>query len=84
VNIRVIRTPTDMRGAVTMSSRMHFVSIPEDVEPVVRHTTDEIFRDLPYIDPAEADVFAAYLDGIEDPPAAARQRAPTSAGRVHG
>ena len=42
MDVWVIRTPTDLRGAFADSARTHFI-VPDALEPAVREAWDEIF-----------------------------------------
>lgn len=68
MNIEVVRTPTDMRGAINDACRVHFLAIPEALEPEVREAWDGIFADFSYMGPNdEPGLIASYLSSIEEP-----------------
>lgn len=69
MNIQVVRTPTDLRGAIQGACRVHFLLIPEALEPEVRRLWEHgIFADFTYMAPHdEPGLIASYLESIEEP-----------------
>jgi hypothetical protein len=66
--VQVVHTPTDMRNAIREGYRLHFLAIPQEMEPEVRRATDEIFAGFEYMEPGDDAAFiASYLDSIEEP-----------------
>lgn len=57
-----------MRAAINDACRVHFLLIPEQMEPAVRRTWDEIYADFIYMEPGdEPGLIASYLSSIEEP-----------------
>lgn len=57
-----------MRGAINDACRVHFLAIPEQIEPEVRRAWEAIIADFTYIEPNDEPGFiASYLDSIEEP-----------------
>ncbi|HEV7567182.1 MAG TPA: hypothetical protein VGO31_14630 [Microbacteriaceae bacterium] len=68
MNVQVVRTPTDMRAAITEAYFTHYLAIPEVLEPEVRRAADGIFADFALMSPHdEPGLIASYLQSIEEP-----------------
>ena len=69
MDVREIRTPTDMRGAFADAARTHFIGVPEEVEPDMRAAWAEIYDDFTLMEPAfdPPGLVESYLDSIADP-----------------
>jgi hypothetical protein len=68
MNVQVVRTPTDMRAAITEAYFTHNLAIPEALEPNVRRVTNDIFADFALMSPYdEPGLIASYLESIEEP-----------------
>src|ERR1035437_2410544 len=65
-----IRTPTDLRDALTTDAiRIHFLAVPDALEPDVRAASGEIFADFTLMEPASdpPGLIDSYLEGIAEP-----------------
>jgi hypothetical protein len=68
MTVQVVRTPTDMRGAINDAARVNFILITEEMEPEVRRAWDGIYADFTYMSPLDEPGFiASYLESIEEP-----------------
>lgn len=68
MNVQVVRTPTDMRGAINDAARVNFILIPEEIEPEIRRAWEGIYADFAYMSPLdEPGLIASYLESIEEP-----------------
>jgi hypothetical protein len=57
-----------MGTAINDACRVHFLAIPEAMEPKVRRAWDDIFADFTYIEPHdEPGLISLYLESIEEP-----------------
>lgn len=68
MNVQIVRTPTDMCGAINDACRVHFLAIPKVSEPEIRDAWEGIFADFTYMEPNdEPGLIASYLSSIEEP-----------------
>jgi hypothetical protein len=57
-----------MRAAINDACRVHFLGIPDGIEPDVRRAWDGVFADFTYIAPNdEPGLISSYLESIEEP-----------------
>jgi len=64
-----IRTPSEFRAGIGAQDFVldQWLPLTPASEADIRHTVDEIFTDLQYIDTADHGLTAAFLDGIAEP-----------------
>jgi len=69
MHVQVVRTPTDLRGAIQDACRVQFLAVPEEIEPEVRRAWEHgIFADFTLMEPHdEPGLIASYLESIEEP-----------------